>query len=290
MNTNTARIGVIGAGRLGSCLALALARSGQPVSAIASPQHAHAAELAARVGGVAVLDPEQVVRECELVLLTVPDAQIAVLAARLPWNAGQAVVHCSGAVDLSALDAVREAGGLRGCWHPLQSFPERFGEPERFAGIACGVEADAELGARLEAYCHTLGAAVFRLEGVDRAAYHAAAVFASNYLVALHVAAEEAWASAGLSRQLARAALAPLTLGAAQQIARLPLEAALTGPLARGDRDTIAAHLSALSPQPALRDLYLRLAQLLIARPIALSDAQRAEVLALLSLAERDRA
>jgi predicted short-subunit dehydrogenase-like oxidoreductase (DUF2520 family) len=128
-----------------------------------------------------------------------------------------------------------------------------------------------------------LGARVLRLEGVDRAGYHAAAVFASNYLVALHAAAAEAFAVAGLPPEAAAPALSPLTARAADNVARLPLAEALTGPLARGDRQTIERHLRALEASPQLSSLYRALGRQLLSLPLELPEATRAALQRMLS-------
>jgi predicted short-subunit dehydrogenase-like oxidoreductase (DUF2520 family) len=269
-------IGLIGASRLGTTLALALQRAGHSVVAVASRSTASAAAFAQRLPGVRALDADALALRCELVVLAVPDAAIAGLAATLPWRAGQQVVHCSGALGLSALDAARARGALRGCLHPLQSFPERFGAAERFTGIRCGIEGDGPLDARLQALCRALGADPLSLAGVDRARYHAAAVLASNYVVALHAAAAAAWALAGLPEGSAREALAPLTQGAADAVRRLPLPDALTGPIARGDAATVARQLDALADAPQLQELYRRLGAALLGLPLALAPEQRA--------------
>ena len=153
-------------------------------------------------------------------------------------------------------------------------------QPERFRGIACGVEGAEPLGGLLERLAGDLGARPFRLDGVDRAAYHAAAVFASNDVVALVSAAQRAWTLAGLPAATARAALAPLLVAAAENVAQLEagaeLGAALTGPLARGDVASVEAHLAALSAAPDLRELYRLLArQLLAVAPHLDADARR---------------
>jgi predicted short-subunit dehydrogenase-like oxidoreductase (DUF2520 family) len=275
-------MGVVGAGRLGTSLALALEHVGRRVSRVASARGPSAQLLAERLASAQSVTVEQLAAECELVWIAVPDAAIAGIARSLPWRSGQRVVHASGALGLDVLDAVRSAGGLRGCLHPLQTFPERFADPQRFAGIVCGIEADGTLGAELEQLSAELGASSLRLEGIDRARYHVAAVFASNYLVALHAAAAQAWTLAGLPPALARGALAPLTLAAAESVSRLPLEAALTGPLARGDVGTLAAHARALEQAPELRALYQRLGAALLALPLPLSETQRRELAALL--------
>ena len=259
-------IGVVGAGRLGTSLAAALTAAGYRAAAIAD-----------RDGEAG----QTIVRDCEVVFLTVPDVQIAPVCAALPWRAGQWAVHCSGALGIDVLAPAARAGSATGCLHPIQSFPSRQPEPERFRGIVCGVEASGELGSFLERLAHDLGATTVRLEGVDRALYHAAAVFASNAVVALAAAAERTWALAGLPPETAHAALSPLLLGAASNVAALGTVAALTGPVARGDVATVEGHLRALAADPALLDLYRRLGAELLALPLGLPEDARRRLAAL---------
>lgn len=248
------RIGLIGAGRLAGSLAAGLCGASYRVVAVASARSESAHRLAAATGAES-MSPQALVEACDLIFLTVPDAAIAELACTLPWRPEQAVVHCSGALGLEVLEPASRAGALPGCLHPLQSFPAREGDATRFHGITCGIEAAGDLGRALERMAVALGARVVRLEGVDRAAYHAAAVFVSNYVVALMAASERVWTQAGLPREAARAALAPLLAGAAQNIAAHPLAEALTGPVARGDLATVERHLAALGDS-ALGALY----------------------------------
>ncbi|GMU41229.1 MAG: oxidoreductase [Chloroflexota bacterium] len=252
--------GVIGPGRLGTALSAALAATGAPVM-VASRRPPAPALLA--LPGVTGAPVEVLIERCDVVYLAVPDREIAPLAARLSWRPGQAAVHHSGALGLEALAGATDRGALAGCLHPLQTFPA--GTPPQeapalFRGITCGIEAPEPLGARLEALAGALGARSVRLEGVDRAAYHAAAVFASNDAVALMAAAARTWSAAGLSPEAAREALAPLLLAAARNVAALPLERALTGPVARGDVETVERHLAALTTTPDLAALYRALA------------------------------
>ncbi len=247
------RIGIVGAGRLGTALAVALSAAGAPVL-VGSRRE---------VGTV-----ERVIETCGLVFLTVPDREIAGVAAAQPWRAGQAVVHCSGALGLDVLEAATARGAVPGGLHPLQTFPAGASSTSAvtlFQGIVCGVEAPEPLGGRLEALVERLGARSVRLEGVDRARYHAAAVLVSNHVVALMAAATRAWMSAGLPVETSRDACAPLLLAAAQNVQTLPLERALTGPVARGDTETVARHLEALAGEPDLAALYRALTRELLA-------------------------
>ncbi len=256
-------IGIIGAGRLAASLGAALVEADYPLRAVASRNAASARQLADRLGCSSV-PIDTVVDTCDLVFITVPDAQIGPLAEALAWRPAQAVVHCSGALPLPALEPAVGRGALTGCLHPLQSFPSRTPEPLRFRGIYCGVEAEGPLGSYLEAAVVAVGATAFGLEGVDRRLYHAAAVFMSNHVVALASAATRLWQQAGLPEETGREALAPLLLAAANNVASLPLASALTGPLARGDIATIEGHLAAMESMPDLRELYRALSSELL--------------------------
>ncbi len=260
-------IGIIGAGRVGGALADALLKSGRPLDAVASRTIEGAEALGSHLPFVAATPIEDLVASNDLVFLAVPDDEIETLAGELAWRPEQAVVHLSGGRGLEVLAAVTAAGGIAGCLHPLQTFPsgeEPAQARTRFEGVACGVEAPEPLGALLEAIVDDLGARSFRLEGVDRAAYHAAAVLVSNDVVATMAAATRAWMLAGLPADGARAALSPLLLASATAIAERPLAEALTGPVARGDVETVRQHLESLVAEPELRALYQQLASVLL--------------------------
>lgn len=274
--------GIVGTGRLGTSLALALSQAGFRVTKVAGRNAERVEAVARRVSGAEAASAAVVVASCDVVWLAVPDDALQALAEGLPWRRGQAAVHGSGALELAVLDAAARAGALRGCLHPLQSFPELAGAPERFSGIACGFEGDGPLGALLERVAQALGGSAFSLAGVDRARYHAAAVLASNHVVALHAAAARVWQLAGLPLELARPALAPLTRAVAEGLGQRPLEAVLTGPLARGDVATIERHLQALRETPELLQLYRQLCRELLTLPLALPEGRRAQLLSAL--------
>jgi predicted short-subunit dehydrogenase-like oxidoreductase (DUF2520 family) len=252
-------IGVIGAGRVGSALAHALLAVGRPLDAVASRTRAHADALASELPFVASAEIDELVASSDIVFLAVPDDAIEKAAHSIVWRPTQAVVHLSGGRGLDALAAVAEAGGIVGGLHPLQTFPgdeTAAAARARFQGIVCGIEAPAPLDAVLANIVEELGGRSFRLEGVDRAAYHAAAVFVSNDVVAVMAAAARAWALAGLPVDEARGALSALLTASAAAIAGRPLTEALTGPVARGDVETVRRHLAALESEPELMALY----------------------------------
>ncbi len=267
----------MGVGRLGSALGRALHAAGHTIAALADASGG-AEALGRELGaGTAVVHTEGVPERAQLVFLAVPDGVIAELAQELQVSAGQALVHTSGALGLDALAPARARGAVVGAFHPLQSFPVGAGA-ERFAGITIGLEAEGELASTLRKLCAGLGARWLSLHGVDRARYHTAAVFASNYVVALHAAATRVWELAGLPGGEARAALSPLTLGAAASIADRPLADALTGPVARGDVATVEGHLAALACDLESLQLYRSLGRELLLLGLPHDAAARARL------------
>ena len=219
-------IAVIGAGRLGTVLAAAL-RTPPPLGRGADPAGA------------------------DLVLLCVPDAEIAAAAAAV--RPGPLVGHCAGALGLDVL-APHEAFGL----HPLMTVPA--GAPtDVLGGAGCAVAgtSDRALAAR-EALAARLGMRTVAVPDADRAAYHAAASIASNLLITLEAAAERLAATAGVDRAL----LAPLVRATVENWAALGPERALTGPIARGDEATVERHREAIAERtPELLPLYDALAE-----------------------------
>jgi predicted short-subunit dehydrogenase-like oxidoreductase (DUF2520 family) len=180
-------------------------------------------------------------RGAERVLLAVPDRAIAgvcaAIAPELPSPC--AVVHFSGATSVHALDA---APGPVACVHPLQTvWPER--GPDQLEGAYAAVTGDREVGERL---ARELGMTPFALADDAKPAYHAASAFASNYLVTLTHVAAGLMREAGIEEELAYAALRPLQHRTVDVAAGPP-----TGPIARGDANTIRAHLAAVGPDRA---------------------------------------
>jgi predicted short-subunit dehydrogenase-like oxidoreductase (DUF2520 family) len=271
-------IGVIGAGRVGSALALALFERGYRIAAVASRRDNTARALARRIAGAEPVSAADVVARCDLVFVTTPDALVAGVAAEHTWRAGQAVVHTSGALDLSVLEPVVARDALPGSFHPLRAFAA--GDPggNPFAGITCGIAGPPSLAPRLTELAAALGARPLRIDGADRTLYHAAAVFSAGFGVALLAAARRVWALAGLPEAEARAALAPLLMAAAANAASQPLERALTGPIARGEPDTAERHLAKLEREPELAALYRALGAQLLELPLAIPPEVRAKL------------
>jgi predicted short-subunit dehydrogenase-like oxidoreductase (DUF2520 family) len=203
-------------------------------------------------------------RPGSIVFLTVPDGALATLARDIARADAAppsvAFVHCSGALGLGVLGALQYQHAV-GSFHPLQSFPKPR-PPDAFRGSLVGIDAStAVLRRRLERLARDLGAKPRSVAEAERVIYHAAAVFASNYLVALAGLAVELLETIGWSERDAVAGLIPLMEGALAEVARLGPTQALTGPIRRGDVDTVARHMEGLAGGRAA-DLYRMLGQI----------------------------
>ena len=193
-----------------------------------------------------------------LLFLAIPDAAVSGMATRIARMepAGElAVVHLSGALGLDALGAV--VGNPRGSFHPLQSFPSPRG-PEAFRGITIAVDATTPaLRRRLSALARKLGARPRHVDDSRRVLYHAAAVYASNYVNVVIAEAVAMLGRIGWSEGEATRALMPLVEGAVENIRRRGPVQALTGPVRRGDAETVARHLEAVEDPDLYRMLGL---------------------------------
>jgi predicted short-subunit dehydrogenase-like oxidoreductase (DUF2520 family) len=217
---------IVGAGRLGSALSAALAAAGYVV-------RGPLGRGADACGATAVL-------------LCVPDGEIGAAAAAIA--PGRLVGHCSGMTGLDVL-APHEAFSL----HPLMTVPAGAAAGV-LRGAGCAIDGSTPRAlAAAEALAAALGMSATRVADEDRAAYHAAASIASNFLVTLEGAAERLAATAGVERAL----LAPLVRAAVENWAARGAEQALTGPIARGDEETVARQRAAVEERaPDLLPLF----------------------------------
>ncbi|MBL8693867.1 MAG: DUF2520 domain-containing protein [Planctomycetes bacterium] len=274
--TSTSKIGFLGAGAAATALALAARRRGLAVAAIWSPSGISARALARRCGkGTrAVSSPDEAAAASDLLILAVPDRAIVETARRAAAGVrrGALVVHLSGAAPLSDLAPLRRAGARIGGFHPIQTFPDRKGGAEKIEDSTVGIRGDARAAAELRRLAAKLRMRALRFPERGRIRYHAAAVMASNLVVALmDLAVEELRASSGASRAEALRALLPLLRGTVANLARVGLPGALSGPIARGDGATVAGHLSALSRRPSTDRVYRELS----ARAVAMALQRR---------------
>lgn len=266
MNADAAgkpRIGLIGAGRSGSVLALGLHQAGYPVVAVSSRLLESAEALAERIPECQIASSQQAIDRSDLVLLTVPDDSIAEVTASLTWRPGVAAVHCSGAGSLDLLEAAARQGATAGTFHPLQSLATIEQGLANLPGSVFGIESeDPELRATLETMAEGLGGRAIHLKPGDKTLYHASAVLAANCLVALADVAASLWTQFGSTREEGLASLLPLMQGAVTNLGSTGLPDALTGPIVRGDTGTVRQHIEALNQtEDDASEVYRTLAQ-----------------------------
>jgi predicted short-subunit dehydrogenase-like oxidoreductase (DUF2520 family) len=276
------RVGVVGAGRVGTALAVALGRAGHEVVAVSAVSDASVRRIEQRLPGVSIARPPEVVASADLVLMSVPDdvlpGLVSGLAATGAAVEGRLIAHASGRHGLGVLDPVTAAGALPLALHPVMTFTGRPDDIDRLAGISFGVTAPDPLRPVAEALVVEMGGEPVFIAEEHRDLYHAALASGANYLVTLVVQAGDLLRDAGVA-QPARM-LGPLLSAALDNALRLG-DAALTGPVARGDADTVASHVNALrADAPEALPAYLALARLTADRAVAAGtlsapDAQR---------------
>ncbi|HEX6538640.1 MAG TPA: DUF2520 domain-containing protein [Candidatus Dormibacteraeota bacterium] len=253
----------VGAGRAASALAVAARSAGYEITAITSRTRHRAEALATMVGARAVPTPLAAVRLAEITVVAVPDGAIPGVAATVAACGaaldGRSLVHTAARLGPEALAAARLTGAAVGVLHPLQALTGSRGAA-LIAGSYFRVEAEGQLRQRLETLVAAMGGQLIAVSADARAAYHAAAVLAGNAPLTLLAAAERILQDAGVEQRTAHAALTALLLGAATNALSASPEAALTGPIARGDAAAVRAHLEALQSDPGARDLYISLA------------------------------
>jgi predicted short-subunit dehydrogenase-like oxidoreductase (DUF2520 family) len=275
-------VGVIGAGRVGTALAVALRRAGHRIAAASAVSSASRDRVDRYLSGTPVLQPADVIAAADLALLTVPDDALAGLVRGLAATgaplAGRMLAHTSGLHGLAVLEPATQLGALPLALHPVMTFTGRADDADKLAGISFGVTAPTVLRPAAEVLVMEMGGEPVFIAEADRGLYHAALAGAANHLVTQVVQAEDLLTRAGVA-QPARM-LGPLLSAALDNALRLG-DAGLTGPVARGDSQTVAGHVDALrADAPEALPAYLALARLTAARALASGmlsapDAQR---------------
>ncbi len=245
---------MLGAGKVGTAAAVHLAQAGLSIVAVTTRHPATAALAAELTGAEAGTDNVAAAVRARIVLVTTNDDAVAEVAAQVAqagaFRPGQLVVHMSGALKLSVLEPAARAGADIGCAHPIRSFATREQAIRDIGGAVFGVTAGPGAAGELEALVAALGGRAVEVDDDRKIVYHAAAVMASNYLVAVEDAAVRLLAAAGFDDASATEALAPLARGTLDNVAQMGATAALTGPIVRGDADTVRGHLEALRKLP----------------------------------------
>jgi predicted short-subunit dehydrogenase-like oxidoreductase (DUF2520 family) len=268
------KLGFIGAGTVGTALAIGLAKRGYAITAVSSRSGKSAKKLAKSIPGCRAAENNQAAADAAaLVFITTPDGVIPEVASEVRWREGQSVVHCSGADSTGILEPAKKAGAQTGAIHPLQTFASVEQAIGNLPGSTFAVEAEEPLLSTLKEIAAALGGNSIELKAEDKVLYHAAAVISCNYLVTLVKLATDLWQTFDIEPNQAARALLPLLRGTINNIENVGIPDCLTGPVARGDTGTIEKHLKALEEKaPAALPAYRELGRQTI--PIALAKGK----------------
>jgi predicted short-subunit dehydrogenase-like oxidoreductase (DUF2520 family) len=276
-------VGVVGAGRVGAVLGAALSRAGHHVVAASAVSRESRARAAALLPSATVVSPPEVLAVSDLVLLTVPDDVLADLVAGLvatdSIRPGQFLVHTSGRYGVTVLEPATRVKALPLALHPVMTFSGTTADLARLPGASFGVTAPESLRPAAEALVYEIGAEPVWVPEELRPLWHAALAHGANHLVTLVAQSMDLLREAGVAEP-ARV-LAPL-LSAALDNALRGGDSALTGPVARGDAGTVAAHVQALAVDAEILRTYRSLARATADRALASGRLRPAEAEALL--------
>ena len=256
------RFAIVGAGKVGCALARLLSASGYQFVGAASRTLASAQRACDFAGGGrGSSTAAEVTRGANLVFITTPDDAIAEVCQQLAeagaFGQSSVVAHCSGAHPSTILGPAKRCGAAIGSMHPLQSFATAEEAVRILPGSFCCIEGEPAAVGALREVAARLGAHVMDIPTEGKVLYHAAAVFACNFLVGLENAALKVDEAAGISREDALQSLLPLIKGTVNNLERVGIPQCLTGPIARGDIETTRQHLDALEEKlPELLPLY----------------------------------
>ena len=286
-------ISIVGAGRLGGALALALSSRGYSVEALLTRRLSHARGVANLLGPQTIALSERELERLppsDLILIATPDDVIASVARKLAkvqhgGRGDRTVLHTSGALSSTALSPLADAGFKTGSLHPLVSISDSASGANNLRAAFFCLEGDRTALRVARRIVNDLGGRAFSIEPGNKALYHAAAVMASGNMTALFDIALEMLERCGLTRRRARQVLLPLVQSAVANLSVMEPAQALTGTFARGDLATVQRHLTVLEKQslPAALAAYVLLGQrslsLLKKKPKASTSAQISRLL-----------
>jgi predicted short-subunit dehydrogenase-like oxidoreductase (DUF2520 family) len=258
------RVAIVGPGNFGRALAVAMRSAGIQVQAIVAPPRGRSLEkakmLARQVRARATVQPGEV--KAEVVWFCVPDSEIVraarSFAAAGSWK-GRVALHSSGALTSDQLDPLRRRGAAVASVHPLMTFVGR-GKPE-LRGIHFAVEGNRAAVRAARKIVTALGGRTYPIRKEDKAAYHAWGTFASPLLTALLAATEQVASLAGVSGEAARRRMIPILRQTLKNYAHFGAARGFSGPIIRGDVETVKRHLQVLRGISAAREVYIALAR-----------------------------
>lgn len=242
------KIAFIGAGKVGSAMAILLSLKGYKISYIMSRNVESAEKLAQRVKSTAATDLKKVIQDTDVIFITTPDRVIKEMAKKIAETglkaSQQYVFHVCGSKSSESLMVLKENGWVTGSMHPLQAFADIDMAVNILPQTYFALDGDEKAVALAERIVESIGGKSFFVPSQYRALYHAAACIASNYTVTLMHVATQLFEKFGIKEEAAIAALMPIMKGTLANIESKGTINALTGPIVRGDSVTIEAHLA----------------------------------------------
>ncbi|AHM56311.1 hypothetical protein EAL2_c10120 [Peptoclostridium acidaminophilum DSM 3953] len=265
------KIGFVGAGKTATALGIYFKSCGFEITGYSS-KSADSAQKAAGITGSKACDARRVAEGSDLIFIATPDGSIRSVCKQMAaaglFTESHTVVHLSGALSSDELQSAREAGSTIASLHPLQSFADPQEAAEKLRRTVFTLEGEGEGLSAIAELLESCGNSHFTISKESKPLYHAAACFASNYVVSLFSCVLETMEHIGIDKARAFEAIRPLTDGTLDNISLLGIEKSLTGPIARGDADTIRRHMAAFeesgleSAQRLYCELGLRAAQI----------------------------
>lgn len=289
------KIAIVGAGNVGTTLAVLFQKAGHTVTGIASRSRESAARAGERAGVPFGTNPTEFTRNSDIVFITTPDRLIADVCRQIAsaggFTPGTVVAHTSGAHSSEILKSAEEAGAAPVSFHPLQTFANPEAGIKNLPGSFITVEGSERALPKARELVESLNCRLLEIPTDGKPLYHAAACIACNYLTTLLDSGLAVMEAAGISREDGLSALFPLIEGTLKNIIRVGTTQALTGPIARGDASTVAAHLSSMEKKlPSVIPLYKTLGQVTVNLAVdkgTLGQKEREELLTLLGGEEK---
>tara|TARA_Y100000589_G_scaffold20775_1_gene17050 strand:+ start:241 stop:1101 length:861 start_codon:yes stop_codon:yes gene_type:complete len=282
-NRSNLSVAIIGCGRVGSTLGVALSHAGWSVDHLHSQSSESAERLHSRLSKATVhASPSDAIERADLALLTVPDHAIPQLVRSIDDPSGSLLVHCSGSLGLDVLPG----NARRGSFHPIMTIPTE-PTPGILDGATIAIDGDDHVRGVLEQMARDVGGRPVRIQPEDRILYHLSCLLVGGYLSSLGAEAAGIWSQMGFDTERGIEALSPMISQVGANLGEQGIPSALQGTVQRGDVDAIRAHLVVIDQRcPQLRGLYVGLAEASLRQAIAsdaLDEARASEISVLLS-------
>ena len=260
------KVSIIGAGRVGTSLGYALSKKGYRIKALSCKTTSSAKESRKIIGeGKVLTDNAQAARAGDLVFMCLPDEEIRRVTKELAVSdvdwLNKYVFHCSGLLTSEILSPLKDKEAFTGSFHPVQAFSQKRTSLKQFENIYFGLEGCSEALALSQKIASQLGGHPLILQAKDKALYHAACSIASNFFIVLLDMAFSLLEHIGLQEKQAFQTILPLVKGNLHNVKKFNIERSLTGPVIRGDRESVQQHLEALRDFPSYYETYVTLAK-----------------------------